>query len=289
MLAPLPIDGVLEDIRQALRRHRTAVIVAEPGAGKTTRVPPALLDAGPAIVLQPRRAAARSIARRIASERGWALGADVGWHVRHDRNATPTTRLLIATEGILTARLQTDPLLSDFATIVIDEFHERSIHADVAIALSKQAMEARDDLRLLVMSATMDAERVATYLGGSPIIRAAGRQHPVRIEHLPGATPAAAVMRALAESSGNILCFQPGAWEIGRTIADIARSVPADVDVVPLHGGLAPAEQDTALEPDGPRRRIIVCTNIAETSLTVPGVTAVVDAGVEKEIGRAHV
>ena len=262
-------------------RHRAAVVVAAPGAGKTTRIPPALLQEGPAIVLQPRRAAARAIAARIAHERNWALGREVGWHVRMERHFGPHTRLLIATEGILTARLQTDPLLSDFATVILDEFHERSIHADVAIALAKQALLARDDLRLLVMSATMDTERVAAYLNGCPVLRIDARTHPLTVDYAPGLSVATVVPLALRRSDGNVLCFEPGAAEITRTVAALRATSPSHITVLPLHGGLPANEQDAAIAGhDG--RRIIVATNIAETSITVPGVTAVIDTGLEK-------
>jgi ATP-dependent helicase HrpB len=154
---PLPIDAHLADIIARLRQHRAIVVTAAPGAGKTTRVPPALVEDGPVLLLQPRRLAARAIAQRIASEQGWTVGREIGWHVRFDRRSSRDTRLLVATEGILTARLQQDPLLSDFRTVVLDEFHERSIHSDVGLALARQAWIARDDLRIVVMSATLDA------------------------------------------------------------------------------------------------------------------------------------
>ena len=156
-MLPLPIDPFLDQIVGAVRASRAAVITAAPGAGKTTRVPPALLDDGPVILLQPRRVAARAIAARIAAERGWAIGAEVGWQIRGERRFSAATRLLVATEGVLTARLQRDPLLSDFRTIVIDEFHERSVHADLALALARQAWRARDDLRIVIMSATIES------------------------------------------------------------------------------------------------------------------------------------
>ncbi len=278
----LPIDAALPQIHAAVARSRAVVLVADPGAGKTTRVPPSLLDAGRAILLQPRRAAARAIARRIADEQGWQLGREVGWHVRNDRQWTTSTRLVVATEGILTAFLQQDPLLSDFATIIIDEFHERSIHADLAIAMSKQAMEARDDLRLVVMSATIDEARVAAFLGNCPTLRVPGRSYPLDITYHPTRTAADAVEAILAATSGDVLCFQPGAAEIQRTISEIQRRLPTEVQVLPLHGSLDASEQDRVLTPDSERRRVIVCTNIAETSVTVPRVTAVVDSGVEK-------
>src|SRR5262249_34294023 len=159
------------------------VVVADPGAGKTTRVPPALSTDGPVILLQPRRAAARAIASRIAAEREWTIGHEVGWQVRSERRFTADTRLLVATEGILTARLQQDPLLSEFRTIVLDEFHERSIHADLGIALARQAWRSRDDLRLVVMSATIDADRVATFLDNCPVVHVEGRLFPIEISY----------------------------------------------------------------------------------------------------------
>lgn len=198
-----------------------------------------------------------------------------------ERHFTPDTQLIIATEGILTARLQGDPLLSDFATIILDEFHERSIHADLAIALAKQALLARDDLRLVVMSATMDAERVAAYLDGCPVLQVPGHTHPLSIAYAPGLSVAAAVPIALRSSDGSVLCFEPGAAEIMRTIAALRSSLSQQFPILPLHGGLSASEQDAAIAGNG-GRRIIVGTNIAETSITVPGVTAVVDTGFEK-------
>src|SRR5438034_3239781 len=159
-MIPLPIDAHIDQIVEHVRRSRAAVVTAAPGAGKTTRVPPALMADGPVILLQPRRVAARAVAARIAAERGWTLGREVGWQIRFERRFSRDTRLLVVTEGILTARLQQDPLLSDFITIVLDEFHERSIHGDLAIALARQAWRARDDLRIVVMSATIDAASV---------------------------------------------------------------------------------------------------------------------------------
>src|SRR5687767_3282095 len=174
--APLPIDPVVPEIVDHLNRRRAVVVVAPPGAGKTTRVPPALVGSGPVILLEPRRLAARSIARRIAEEQSWTLGEEIGWQVRFDRRCGPRTRLLVATEGILTARLQADPLLGEFHTVVLDEFHERSLHADLALALAREAWRARADLRLVVMSATLDAAAVARYLDDCPVVTATGRQ-----------------------------------------------------------------------------------------------------------------
>ena len=278
-MVPLAIDSYVPDIVATVRERRAAVIVAAPGAGKTTRVPPALAIDGRVILLQPRRVAARSIARRIADERGWTLGQEVGWHVRFDRNFSPQTRLLVATEGILTARLQQDPLLSDFRTIVIDEFHERSIHADLGIALAKQAWRARDDLRIVVMSATLDAQQVATYLGDAPVFDVPGRLFPLDVGYRPGGTIAGGVAEVLTASAGQVLCFLPGAADVRRAADDVRAT--SDVEVLELHGSMSANEQDRAIQPAN-LRRVIVATNIAETSLTVPGVSAVVDSGVHK-------
>jgi ATP-dependent helicase HrpB len=279
---PLPIDSFIPGIVSLVRERRALVLSAAPGAGKTTRIPPALAADGPVIVLQPRRIAARSIARRIAAERGWTLGRDVGWHVRFEQQFAPDTRVLLATEGILTARLQQDPLLSGFRTVVLDEFHERSIHADLGLALVRQAWLAREDLRIVVMSATMDVEAVAAYLDSCPTIAVESAPHPLQIEYAPDAGIARAVERALHETAGNVLCFLAGAAEIRRAQADLGSAAAArGVDLVPLHGGLAADEQDQALA-EGPRRRVILATKIAETSLTVPHVRAVVDSGLHK-------
>src|SRR5882724_1040725 len=169
LMLPLPIDPYLDQILEHVRRARAVVVTAAPGAGKTTRVPPALVGDGRVILLQPRRVAARAIAARIAFERGWTLGRETGWQVRFDRRFTADTELLVVTEGILTARLQTDPLLSDFRTIVVDEFHERSVHADLALAFARQAWRARADLRIVVMSATLDSRLVAAFLDDCPV------------------------------------------------------------------------------------------------------------------------
>ena len=277
VLSALPIDRHLEAIVEAVRRHRAAVVVAAPGTGKTTRVPPALSASGAVILLQPRRVAARSIARRIAGERGWTLGGEVGWHVRFDKRCSASTRLVVATEGILTARLQQDPLLSDFSCIVLDEFHERSIHADLGIAFARQAWRARDDLRVVIMSATLDARRASAYFDNCPIFDIPGSLHPTDLAYRPGTTMTEAVREVMSLTSGQVLCFLPGAGDVRRAAGDL-RGAALGVDVVELHGSLPPDEQDRAIGA-GAGRRVIVATNIAETSLTVPGVTAVVDSG----------
>ena len=165
MLPALPVDSALPRIADALTRHRAAVLIAAPGAGKTTRVPPALVDRGRVLLLQPRRVAARAMARRIAAERGWTVGREIGWHIRFERRFTNETQVLVVTEGILTAYLQQDPLLSDVSTVIVDEFHERSVHADLGLALVKQAWLGRAELHIVVMSATLDPGPVAAFLG----------------------------------------------------------------------------------------------------------------------------
>src|SRR5438105_2251199 len=184
---PLPVDPHVDSIVEHARRERFAVVVAPPGSGKTTRIPPALTTMGRTILLQPRRVAARALARRIAHERGWRIGEEIGWQIRFERRFSERTQLLVATEGILTARLQSDPLLSDFAVIVLDEFHERSIHADLALALARQAMLARDDLAVVVMSATIAAEEVAAFLGGARVFDIDARRYPIEIAYRPNA------------------------------------------------------------------------------------------------------
>ncbi|HVQ41395.1 MAG TPA: helicase-related protein, partial [Vicinamibacterales bacterium] len=281
-LIPLPIDASLDTIRAAVRDARAAVVTAAPGAGKTTRVPPALVADGPVLVLQPRRVAARAIARRIASEQGWTLGREVGWHVRFERNFSASTSLLVATEGILTARLQQDPMASAWRTIVIDEFHERSLHADVGLALAREAWRARDDLRLVVMSATLDAARVSAYLDNCPVIEVPGRTYTLDVTYASATPVEQAVAQAAGDAGGGaVLVFLPGAPEIRRTADRLASLVGANVPVLPLHGGLSADEQDAALLPTG-STRIVLATNLAETTLTVPDVTVVVDTGLHK-------
>ncbi len=306
-LTPLPIDSHIERIRAALDGHRAAVLTAAPGAGKTTRVPPALIDRGRVMLLQPRRLAARAMAARIAEERSWTVGREVGWHIRLDRKFTAETKLLVVTEGILTRYLQKDPLLSDVSTVILDEFHERSIHADLGLALAKQAWAARDDLRLLVMSATLDAAPLAAFLNDCPVIDVPGLLHPLEIEYAPSQPVADALDDVLPRTRGNVLCFLAGAREIDLALS-AATPIAAKhgVELLPLHGSLTASEQDAALaapkheartesaapnreartEPAAPkreaRRRVILATNIAETSLTVPGVSAVIDTGFHK-------
>lgn len=280
--APLPIDSHLPEILEALRLRRVAVVTAPPGSGKTTRVPPALLPLGPTLLLQPRRIAARSLARRIAGENGWRVGEEVGWQIRFERCFGPRTRLLVATEGVLTARLQSDPMLSGFSVVVLDEFHERTIHSDLGLAFLRQAMAVRDDLHVVVMSATLDPGPIRSFLGDCPVIDAPGRPFPVEVSHAPRQTPAEAVQAIVRRDGGHALVFLPGAPEIRRVEADLSRgALPPSVRVLPLHGSLDADAQDRALAPSV-ARKIILATNLAETSLTVEGVTDVVDSGLHK-------
>lgn len=277
----LPIDAFVAAIDASLRSHRAVVVTAAPGAGKTTRVPPALVGGGRVLLLQPRRIAARAIARRIALEQDWTVGRDVGWHVRFERVESSETRLLVATEGILTARLQQDPLLSDFQTVVFDEFHERSIHSDLGLALVKQAWLARDDLRIVVMSATLDAGAVSAFLDDCPVIDVPGRLFPVEIGYRPSGALEDIVASEVSPGRGAVLAFLPGAREIADAAARLRGRLAAGIDVLELHGGLDAGRQDDALVPSD-RPRVILATNIAETTLTVPDVRVVVDTGWQK-------
>jgi len=298
-LIPRPIDPHIDEILDAVRIRRAAVLVAPPGAGKTTRVPAALIRSGlldranPAVVvLQPRRVAARSVAARIGEENGWRLGEEVGYHVRHDRRIGRHTRLRVVTEGILNRTLAADPFLEGVGAVILDEFHERSLHADLALALLREVREsARDDLIVMVMSATMDPTPVAAFLGDCPVILAPGRAFPVAVEYRGGPKAAildraaSAVAEALDGEPGHVLVFLPGVEEIRR----LSRLVGPAADgsgaaVLPLHGSLNEAEQDRALRP-GDRRKVILATNVAETSLTIEGVSTVIDAGLARFAG----
>ena len=278
-LAPLPVDAHVDRIVTAVRDRRGAVIVAPPGSGKTTRVPPALLALGRVILLQPRRVAARALARRIAAEQGWTIGREIGWHIRFERKFSPETRLVVATEGILTARLQSDPLLSDFDVVILDEFHERSIHADLALALARQAAISRGDLAVVVMSATIDAKPVADFLD-APVIDIETRRYPIEMRYRANVSMTAAVREVIATAGGHVLCFLPGAREIERAAADLGR---LDADVLPLHGSLSVDAQERALAQSD-RRKVILATNVAETSLTVDGISDVIDSGLHKTL-----
>jgi ATP-dependent helicase HrpB len=298
-LPPLPIDAVLPELLGALRGGANAVLVAEPGAGKTTRVPLALLEepwlADQRIVmLEPRRLAARSAAAFMAALLGEPVGRTVGYRVRGDTRVSVATRIEVVTEGVLTRMLQTDPSLEGIGLVIFDEFHERSLHADLGLALCLHAQTLFESgLRLLVMSATLEAEPVAALLGGAPVVRSAGRAYPVETRYRPkriaqGAPGrlendvAGVVAEALHEEPvGDVLVFLPGAAEIRRTETLLAQAnADGRLLIAPLHGSLPQEAQDRALRPcrDG-RRKVVLATSIAETSLTVEGVRIVVDCG----------
>lgn len=290
----LPIDDVMPQIVASVRARRVCVLVAPPGAGKTTRVPGALLDAGlvggEIVVLQPRRLAARLAATRVASERGSALGDEVGYEVRFDRKVSAATKIRFVTEGVLTRRLLADPELRGVGCVVIDEFHERHLDGDLALALVARLRERRPELALVVMSATLDAEPVAAFLENAPIVRSEGRMFPLTIEHAeqpddrPIGKQVSAAVRRIAQDKGNgdILVFLPGAGEIRRCEEDLGDVAAIfDLEVLPLHGDLTVEQQDRAVRPSG-RRKIILATNVAETSVTIEGVTAVIDSGLAR-------
>ncbi|MEJ2200337.1 MAG: ATP-dependent helicase HrpB [Desulfuromonadaceae bacterium] len=298
----LPIDKVLGPLRQALEGHAAAVLQAPPGAGKTTRVPLALLDEGwlagkTIVMLEPRRLAATNAARYMARQLGERVGGRVGYRIRYEQQISPATRIEVVTEGILIRRLQQDPELGGVGLIIFDEFHERNLYSDLALALCRDVqLGLRDDLRLLVMSATLDAEPVARLLDDCPLISSVGRSFPVEIRYLSREprgfvedfTPPA-VRRALAETEGDVLVFLPGAGEIHRC-AEALADLSGQVDIRPLYGNLPFNEQERTLLP-GKRRRLVLATNIAETSLTIEGISVVVDAGFERrprfDAGRA--
>ena len=289
----LPIDEVLPDLLASVERAGAVVLRAPTGAGKTTRVPPALLDAragGTVIVLEPRRVAARAAARRIAEERGGSIGGEVGYQVRFERKASAATRLLVVTEGILLRLLQQDPFLERFSAVVFDEFHERSLDADLALALTQRVRaEVRPDLAIVVMSATLQPTAIADFLGGAAVLESEGRQHPIEIRHQapePSArieqTVRAAVFEALRATRGHVLVFLPGVGEIRRAARHLAEAGRAlDAAVLELHGDLSAGRQDAVLAASD-RRKVILATNVAETSLTIPGVRWVIDAGLER-------
>jgi ATP-dependent helicase HrpB len=294
---PLPIDPLIPGILDHLRSANNLVLQAEPGAGKTTRVPPALLslDDREVLVLEPRRLAARLAARYVAAERGEPLGATVGYQVRFEEVGGPATRLRFLTEGVLTRRLLSDPDLQRAGCVVLDEFHERHLEGDLALALLRRLQRTRrPDLRLVVMSATLDAAPVAEYLGGARVMRSEGRQHPLEIEYTPhSAAPleeqvAAALARlASRPEKGHMLVFLPGASEIRRAqTACAALAQRHGWLMLPLHGDQSPDEQDRAVGPSG-RRKIILSTNVAESSITIDGVSAVIDSGVARVAGHS--
>ncbi len=297
MREPLPIDAVLPAVTAALRRTPSLLLMAPPGSGKTTRVPPALLslcgaDADEVVVLEPRRLAARAAAARVAEEAGDAIGGLVGYQVRGDVKTSRRTRIRYVTEGVLVRQLVRDPFLDGVGVVCLDEFHERHLEGDLALAMLAEARATvRPDLKLCVMSATLDPAPLLRFLPGSEVVEADGRLHPVRVVHLPRSSDDKlevqvrdAVERALDETQGDVLVFLPGTGEIARcedALQNLARR--RAVLVLPLHGRLDPRDQDRAIRPQS-QRKVVLSTNVAESSLTIAGVTAVVDSGLAREL-----
>src|SRR6476660_6475192 len=293
--SPLPIDEALPWLTAALRTSNTAVLVAPPGAGKTTRVPLVLGDEpwaqGKILVLEPRRIAARAAAERMAKTVGERVGDTVGLRVRFGSKVSARTRIEVVTEGVFTRLILDDPELKGIAAVLFDEFHERSLDADLGLALARDAQQGlREDLKILVMSATIDGARVAALLGRAPVIESQGRAFPVETRYLGRDSRvriedqmADAVMRALRAEPGSVLAFLPGAPEIRRTETLLRERVDAATDVVALYGALDAETQDRAISPAPPgRRKVVLATSIAETSLTIEGVRVVIDSGLSR-------
>ncbi len=295
-LPPLPVTEVLPDLRKALTGSTGAVLVAPPGAGKTTLVPLALLKEGwrgdgTILLLEPRRLAARAAARRMAALIGEEVGGTVGYAMRMESRTSAKTRILVVTEGVLSRMILDDPELPGIAAVIFDEFHERSLDGDFGLALALDVQAAlRPDLRLLVMSATLDGARVASLLDGAPVIESAGRSYPIDIRHRPRAPDervedavAGAIRTALREEAGSVLAFLPGQREIERTAERLESSIPSDTDIMPLYGAMDGRAQDAAIRPPAAgRRKVVLATAIAETSITIDGVRIVVDSGLAR-------
>jgi len=298
-MSSLPIDTILPKLKEAVRTHPSVVLHAPPGAGKTTRVPLALLEIlppghGRVIMLEPRRIAAISAARWMAQTLGEQAGETIGYAIRFDAKSSAKTRIEVVTEGILTRRIQSDPALEGVSMVIFDEFHERSIHADLALALCLDVQKGlRQDLKILIMSATMESGPIASLLGNAPVITSSGRSFPVEERYLeeggttlPGRI-ASAVRTALNESSGDLLVFLPGAGEIRACAQQLNSSFGMNDDRVSVHslyGDLPFEEQERALLPSVDHRKIVLATNIAETSLTIEGVRTVIDSGMTRTL-----
>ncbi len=299
-LSPCPVDVILPEVKEKVRRNPSVVLHAPPGAGKTTRIPLALLDilppeAGRIIMLEPRRIAAVSAARWMAQTLGEEPGETVGYSIRFDSRLSKATRIEVVTEGILTRRIQNDPALEGIAVVIFDEFHERNLHSDLALALCLDLQSGlREDLRILVMSATLDCEPICSLLGGAALIRCAGKAFPVEERYLPPerrdgpvqTSVTHAVCTALRETEGDILAFLPGAGEIRACAEGLRKTLGGraeDIEACPLYGELSFEEQQRALSPSR-KRKVILATNIAETSLTIEGVRVVIDSGLTRRL-----
>jgi ATP-dependent helicase HrpB len=295
----LPVDSTLPALLASLESHNAALLVAPPGAGKTTRVPLALIEADWAagrkiLMLEPRRLAARSAARFMAGQMGESVGRTVGYRTRLDSKVSSATRIEVVTEGILTRMIQSDPALEDVACVIFDEFHERSLHADLGLALALESQQAlRPDLKLLVMSATLAIEPLKALLGDPPLLFSEGRSFPVEIHYRPARRErrlidhvVSTIRQALTDGPGSILVFLPGVGEIRRVAERLADTLPSDVLLCPLYGDLAPAAQDAAIAPaPAGQRKVVLATAIAESSLTIEGIRVVIDAGLQR---RGH-
>ena len=292
-----PIDSILPRLKEVVQHNSSIVLHAPPGAGKTTRVPLALLDVmqparGRIVMLEPRRIAAVSAARWMAKSLNEQAGETIGYAIRFDRSSSAKTRIEVVTEGILTSRIQSDPGLEGVAMIIFDEFHERSIHADLALALCLDIRKGlRQDLKILVMSATMDYGPIASMLGNALIIASSGKAFPVEERYLEDSTGplpmriVVAVKTALKETNGDILVFLPGSGEIRASLKELQEALNMNEDRISLHalyGDLPFEEQERAIMPSKDKRKIVLATNIAETSLTIEGVHVVIDSGLTR-------
>lgn len=294
--AAYPIDPLLPQLVDTLAEHTTALLSAPPGAGKTTRVPPALLTADwlgnqKILMLEPRRLATRSAARFMARERGEAAGRTIGYRTRLDTKISPATRIEVVTEGILTRMIQSDPGLDGIGCVIFDEFHERSLQADLGLALAREVQQAlRPDLRILVMSATLAVDALRDKLGQPPLLEALGRSYPVELHYRPPPRDrglldhvASTVLQTLTQEPGSVLVFLPGTGEIRRVASTLEQRLPRQVRLCPLYGQMRPEDQDAAIAPaPAGERKVVLATAIAESSLTIEGIRVVVDAGQQR-------
>ncbi|MBN2870225.1 MAG: DEAD/DEAH box helicase, partial [Campylobacterales bacterium] len=300
-LSNLPISEQIPPIRESLRQNNRLILQAPPGAGKTTSVPLCLLnepwlEGKKILMLQPRRLAARAAATRMAELLGEEVGERIGYHIRGERKSSKMTQILVITEGMLTRYLQSDPALEETSLVIFDEFHERNLHSDLSLALALQSQEVlRDDLKLLVMSATLDTRGLSELLENPPILTSEGRSYPVEISYRSPSSPSLSareivseafktLLQALRDDAGDILVFLPGEREIRELesrLDEYDRDAKADLAIAPLYGTLSKEEQYRAILP-APKRKIVLATNIAETSLTIEGIRVVIDTGLER-------